>query len=430
MSEKPKFRISARFKEIFEVLQIAKKSKKNFLWRTEKRDMIPILIHQINPEENTVEASIESDARMPFKLKDELYIKLDVRDSAFKTKIQSIEDHRLTLEFPDEMVLSEKRREPRFYFQPADEKVVHLKHVREIVASVADICQTGFALIFGPDQKTSLKVKDRVILEAIGDYPMSTPITGEVVFKMTGSHGTKVGIHLDRKIPKTAFERFIVRDQFFDISDEQIVRDKAFRKLVGQQKTQAYKILRSKKKFQNLFFQLGLKQPEYQYLMEHIHLLCEVMCGLGITLGWVTEVTMDKLIYIAYLHDARYFSLPKLAKIPSLKEFEKIKQDLTEDEQEQYLEGPKFAADLALQNVGSDIGKILIQQKELPNGSGFPSGITASQLQPLSCLFITSHFFVDYVLATPDWSVDDFIKTNQKLLKGQHFTKIFRAMLA
>jgi len=46
----------------------------------------------------------------------------------------------------------------------------------------------------------------------------------------------------------------------------------------------------------------------------------------------------------------------------------------------------------------------------------------------LSCLFIVSHFFVDYVLAIPDWSVEDFIKTHQKFLKGQYFYKIFQAM--
>jgi len=68
---------------------------------------------------------------------------------------------------------------------------------------------------------------------------------------------------------------------------------------------------------------------------------------------------------------------------------------------------------------------MLLQQKELPDGSGYPHGLSASQIAPLSALFIVSHYFVDYVIDHPDWSPRDFVKTYRPRLKGQYFNKIF-----
>ena len=57
MKSKKSYRKSGRFKEILDVLQKAKKSRSNFLWRSQKRQPIAIVINQIHPEENTVEIS-------------------------------------------------------------------------------------------------------------------------------------------------------------------------------------------------------------------------------------------------------------------------------------------------------------------------------------------------------------------------------------
>ena len=262
---------------------------------------------------------------------------------------------------------------------------------------------------------------------------------GEVVFKIShetkgvlGGHetGAKIGIQLDKKIHKATFERFCVREKTLEVTDEQIVRDQAFRKDVHERMGVMVKSLVLKRNLQKLFDRLDMRQLDHQYMKQHIHLLAEVMCGLGTKLGWVSDATMDKLIYVAYLHDARYFSTPKLAKIQSKKDFIKNKNSLNADEQNVFLEGPIYAAELARQDSESypDASKILIQQKELPDGSGFPYGITGMQFTPLSCLFIVSHYFVDYVFTHPDWSAMDFVKTHQKLLKGVYFQKVLQAM--
>jgi HD-GYP domain-containing protein (c-di-GMP phosphodiesterase class II) len=448
MKSKKSYRKSGRFKEILDVLQKAKKSRSNFLWRSQKRQPIAIVINQIHPEENTVDISVVERTGVSLKVGDELYLKLEARDSAFKTIIQSMAATSMILEFPDEIVLSENRIEARQYFHPTDEKIVQLKKIKNYVSSLsertfsiitADISQTGMALILTPQQSMSLQVNDKVSLEGIGAFRIHPPITGEIVFKIPYEvkgvlggveQATKIGVSLSKKIPKATFDRFCVREKTFQISDEQIVRDEGFRNQVHERMGVMVKSLVLKRNLQKLFDRLDMRQLDHQYLKQHIHLLAEVMCGLGTTLGWVSEATMDKLIYVAYLHDARYFSVPKLAKIQSKKEFEKIKKTLTPDEQNVFLEGPIYSSELARQDSESypDSVKILLQQKELPDGSGFPYGITTSQFLPLSCLFIVSHYFVDYVFSHSDWSVTDFVKTHQKFLKGVYFQKVFQAM--
>jgi len=439
MRSKKSYRVSGRFKEILDVLQGAKRSRENYLWRAQKRQLIPIVIHHIYPEQNTIEVALVKFGSVSLNVGDELYLKLDTRDSAFKTKVQSVSAVNFILEFPDEMVLAENRSETRQYFHPEDGKVVQVKKIKNYVSSlsersfslgVSDISQKGLALILPAQNSASLNVNDRIALEEMGTFRIHPAIIGEVVFKVPYQGGVKIGIHLDKKIPKATYDRFIIREKLFSIADATIVKDEKFRKDVHERMGVMTKTLILKRNLLKLFDRLDMRQPEHQYLRQHIQLLCEVMCGLGTNLGWVSEKTMDKLLYVAFLHDARYFSTPKLAKIQSKKEFEKLKKALSEDERNVFLEGPVYAAELARQDIDSypDVAKILIQQKELPDGSGFPYGITTSQFIPLSCLFIVSHYFVDYVLNTQDWSVMDFVKTHQKFLKGIYFQKVFQAM--
>jgi response regulator RpfG family c-di-GMP phosphodiesterase len=273
----------------------------------------------------------------------------------------------------------------------------------------------------------------------LGPFRIHPPIHGEVVFKIDHQSrgvlgglelGAKVGVHLERKIPEQTYQLFCLRESAFQVDDKQIVRDQAFRRDVHDRMGAILKQVSRRKHLIKVMQKLDLGSQKAPYLKKHIELLCEVMCGLGTSLGWVSSATMDKLIYVAYLHDARYFPYPALARIPNLAEFDRVKSSLTKEEQAAYLEGPAYAAELARQDSEShpDASRILLQQKELPDGSGFPGKITTQSFIPLSCLFIASHAFVDYVLEHPDWTVDDFIRSNQRVLRGQYFQKIFQAM--
>jgi hypothetical protein len=296
------------------------------------------------------------------------------------------------------------------------------------------------ALILSPQQSNVIQLRDRISLEMLGPYRIHPPIQGEIVFKIEHQSrgalggleiGSKIGVHLERRIPKTTYEAFCVRESAFDVSEPQLVRDQAFRRDVTERMQTLTQNMRKRRAGAALIQRFEAGSKNSPYLKKHVELLCQVMCGLGTRLGWVSSATLDKLIYIAYLHDARYFGFPALARIRDLNEFQKIFGTLSPEEQRAYLEGPAYAAELARQDSEShpDAARILLQQKEMPDGSGFPGKLMGGQLLPLSCLFIVSHAFVDYVYDHPDWSLQDFVKTHRKIYKGTYFQKIFHVML-
>lgn len=448
MGETRKYRVSARFKEILDVLHRAKREGGNHLWKSNRRKLTPVQISKLDPDSNRIEIRLSQAPPFRIQVGEEVYLKLEIRDSAFKTRIEKIQGQSLVLHFPEEIALTENRSEGRVYFHPDDEKVVLIRKMRPGSTSpaqktyapvLADISLTGLALILSPQQSGTIQLGDRISLEMLGPYRVFPPILGEVVFKIdvlirgklggTG-HGSKVGIRLDHKIPKATFELFCHRERAFEVTDAQVVRDQAFRRSVHERMDALLKQFRKKKGFAKYLERFELGGKDSPYLKRHVELLCEVLCGLGTRLGWVSPATMDKLIYVAFLHDARYFGSPALARIPGLKEFMRVRSSLSADEQKAYLEGPAYASALARQDAEShpDAAKILLQQKECPDGSGFPGRITSSQFLPLSCLFIISHLFVDYVYDHPDWTILDFVRSHERKFKGSYFQKIFESM--
>ncbi len=448
MAVKKKLRISKRYQEIFDVIQGASKKDQNFLWKqvNGKRATFKVAISQIDGEANRIELKLK-EYTPEIKMGDSIFLKLDARDSAFKAEVLARVGQDVVLTFPDEIALNESRAEKRNYFLPGDEKYVSMKRVRNQVSNlseksiqflVSDISERGLCLVIPESHAHLFELGAKHKLESLGNFHIERGPIGEVVFKspviiknaLGKESAFKVGIQLSNRLPPATLERFLVRTKMYSLQDEVIVRDAEFREKVKANISSVQKKLASKKKLKALFDALEVQRTENQYLMQHILLLCEVMSGLGAKLGWVSEKTIEKLIYAAYLHDIRLVQYPRLAKIPTKAEFDEIKDTLSEAERVAFMEAPQYSAMVASQDSDSfpDAIKILQQQKELPDGSGFPVGSHASHLAPLSCLFIVIHFFVDYVISYPDWTKSDFLKTYRSRLKGPYFTKIFDAM--
>jgi hypothetical protein len=76
-----------------------------------------------------------------------------------------------------------------------------------------------------------------------------------------------------------------------------------------------------------------------------------------------------------------------------------------------------------------DIGVIIEQHHELPDGSGFPTALKAEKMHPLSALFIVAEDFVDYFIRyspAPDWKT--YLKTREKLYAQAPFEEAFRIL--
>lgn len=379
---------------------------------------------------------------------DVIFLKLDFRDSAIRAQIIERVGPKLTLEFPSQLALEENRRNPRFYFHPSEDKSAQIRTpmqkgqgLGELLHGVlvCDISLGGIAIFVTSNSEKYFEAGLNVKLVSLGIHRLGSVVMGEILFKVpfeirgnqVNRPGFKVGIRFDQDLEQSTLDRFLIKGNLFQLSDESIVGNETLRTQVIAGIAEVRKILMTRKHIRDFYESIEKSRIDAHYIKQHILLLSQVMAGIGTKLGWVSQRSIDKLIYVAYLHDIRLGKYPHLARIPNKRIFEKKEDSLSEAERVAYLEAPSFAAEIARSDLEAypDAIKILLQQKELPDGSGFPAGMQASGIAPLSAMFIVCHLFVDYVIDHPDWSPADFVRTYQRTYRGQYFQKVFEAFL-
>lgn len=125
-----------------------------------------------------------------------------------------------------------------------------------------------------------------------------------------------------------------------------------------------------------------------------------IICGAVLKKqSWNSEPSLLKLTMASLLQDLSIEEI-ELMELYDFDEFKNIQPNLSASLVKNYLDHPLKAKELAIQipDLPLDIEKILLEQHENPMGTGFPKGASASQLSPLSCLFIISGFTARYML--------------------------------
>jgi hypothetical protein len=442
-----RYRISTNLVEIFETVETALKSQGHFIWHVvgDRRLTYPLQVTHLKAEAGQVLVSIENKSDS-FRQGETVYVRLSSRDAAFKTTVIKMNDFEVLLGFPSELLLSENRSNKRHQFNLNDEKTIKVKRVENQISSfreksfilpVFDVSAGGFAAFVPNDTVTALPIGATLVIEYLGDQKLQNPLTGFVASsrkytlksKLSTEQGMRIGISLDKRIPDNALEKFLVRPKLFEIGDQRLIVDMAHRKKIHDAMEDTLKRVSKARSFKDQFKSFVVNRNANDYIKIHTNLLVEVLCSVGLKLGWVTDKTLDKLVYVAYLHDVYLFNHPHLAKIKSQVELARA-NDLSSAERKLYLDSPLYSAELARRDTEAypDAVKILMQQRELPDGSGFPYGTTAAGLTPLSCLFIFCHYLVDYMIEDPMWSLDAFMKSHQRILRGGYFTKIYQSL--
>ena len=448
MSSSKKLKLATRFQEIHAIL-LKSIDKDCFIWRANdrKRDKHPVTVLSISPDKVSFTIRMKEMVQ-GFNPGDVIFLKLDFRDSAIRAQIIERVGPKLTLEFPSQLALEENRRNPRFYFHPSEDKSAQIRTpmqkgqgLGELLHGVlvCDISLGGIAIFVTSNSEKYFEAGLEVKLVSLGIHRLGSVVKGEILFKVpfeirgnqVNRPGFKVGIRFDQDLEQSTLDRFLIKGNLFQLSDESIVGNETLRTQVIAGIAEVRKILMTRKHIRDFYESIEKSRIDAHYIKQHILLLSQVMAGIGTKLGWVSQRSIDKLIYVAYLHDIRLGKYPHLARIPNKRIFEKKEDSLSEAERVAYLEAPSFAAEIARSDLEAypDAIKILLQQKELPDGSGFPAGMQASGIAPLSAMFIVCHLFVDYVIDHPDWSPADFVRTYQRTYRGQYFQKVFEAFL-
>lgn len=152
----------------------------------------------------------------------------------------------------------------------------------------------------------------------------------------------------------------------------------------------------------------------------HISLVALISCSIAQSIGWNSESTKQKLVMAALLHDY-------------LVE-ESVYENLDSAENEPfYKKHPLAIAEYArtLKGLSSEVDHILLQHHEKPNGKGFPRGLLAHQISPLTALFILSEEVVTYFQKhkITQENMTAFWKLHPDYLAKEPFKKIAMSMI-
>ncbi len=162
------------------------------------------------------------------------------------------------------------------------------------------------------------------------------------------------------------------------------------------------------------------------YISSHSIVVANVACALASRMDWPSETTFQKLSVAAIFHDIMLRN-NTLAAIQDLKELERRQTEFTLEELQAYKEHPLKAAAIVqkFSEIPADVDTIIAQHHERPDGSGFPKGLTASQISPLSTLFIVAHELVQYVFdRNPKEGFRDFVEQYKGKYSMGNFKKV------
>lgn len=175
-------------------------------------------------------------------------------------------------------------------------------------------------------------------------------------------------------------------------------------------------------------------RPEHAWMVRHSLMITHIACGIATQLGWTSEQTYIKIATAALLHD---MTLPRLDQDEEVwlmsASGEKLREGMDQD-MKAFLQHPIDGAQMIRRHksIPPDTDKILLEHHELPDGTGFPRSLTATQISPLGSVFILSHAIATILLHEQnpkDWSL--------KLIKDRlgedrwtagHFKKAWQAM--
>jgi len=137
-----------------------------------------------------------------------------------------------------------------------------------------------------------------------------------------------------------------------------------------------------------------MENKEFRY--QHALLISYIGCAILKKMKLQTESTLQKFTIASLLHDID-FEDEELARVHDIlgTEHEGIEYNTIE----RIKAHPQLAAELVkeMKNLPPDVDTIILSHHELPDGSGYPRGMGALKLSPLSCIFIVTERIVEHI---------------------------------
>lgn len=177
--------------------------------------------------------------------------------------------------------------------------------------------------------------------------------------------------------------------------------------------------------------QLKAKQSAFAYYTQKINATSLIACSIARQLEWNSRITIDKLVFAAVICDITLAVRPHLIKIQNLHDFSLERDKMSQEEIRLFLNHPKESSELLKKYFSSappETDVLAIQHHELPDGSGFPYGLKADKISPLSALFIIANDFAYYFLEENEPHLQDFLLRCEARYDFVNFRKVVKAL--
>ncbi|MBY0518253.1 MAG: HD domain-containing protein [Bacteriovoracaceae bacterium] len=174
-------------------------------------------------------------------------------------------------------------------------------------------------------------------------------------------------------------------------------------------------------------------RPEHAWMVRHNLIITHVACAIASELGWISEQTFIKIATASMLHD---MALPRLDQDEEIwmmsVQGERMREGL-DKEMKDFLQHPIEGAQQIRRHksIPPDTDKIILEHHEMPDGTGFPRALSASQISPLGAVFILSHAIATILIHEGDPAKWKMSTLKQKLVEERwqvgHFKKAWQA---
>jgi len=160
---------------------------------------------------------------------------------------------------------------------------------------------------------------------------------------------------------------------------------------------------------------------------EHISKLALLSCAFCHQLGWTTESTQMKLGMAALIHDIALDD----SYYEDINYWNELARDLENKSPAvvKYRNHTIEASSILLQirDLPPDVNHIITQHHESKDGTGFPRGLVAGWISPLTSVFIIVEHLLDFLDGEygSEARLREFIKTHEETYDSGNFKKIF-----
>jgi response regulator RpfG family c-di-GMP phosphodiesterase len=133
------------------------------------------------------------------------------------------------------------------------------------------------------------------------------------------------------------------------------------------------------------------------YIGKHSFLLSGVACFIAKHMSWISDLTQNKLVTTALMHDLFLIEQDLMINGVEHRESEILHKKAAGDN---FMTHPARSAELIarIPNIPPDCSSIILEQHEVGDGLGIPHQLNWSKISPLGQLFSFSHFVVDEML--------------------------------